>query len=141
PTAVMETAVSQAFTQEPVRKVFRVGDGEYKDWFGIWWHRDRGGEMKAPAKKLPGSRWAGNSVVVPPEQFEAVLDFAEMFQCLVSPAALRLAQEARSERDAAIVVNLGDLPAPDLPPAGNGRPQKLDVPEHVGIDNDLLEEA
>lgn len=139
PVDVMSTAVAQTFTPEPVRKVYRVGSGEYEGWFGVWWHRERGGELKTPAKRLPGSRWAGNSVVVPPEQFEAVLDFADMYECAVAPDAILLAQEARAERDAAVVVQLAPMAMPELPAGGNGRPQLLDVPESVEIDDDLAD--
>jgi hypothetical protein len=140
PVDVMSTAVAQTFTPEPVRIISRAKGGEYDGWFSIWWHKERGGLLKEIVKRLPGSRWQGGSVVVPPEQFEAVLDFAEMYACAVSPDAILLAQEARAERDAAVVVQLAPMAMPELPAGGNGRPQLLDVPESVEIDLDLMED-
>ncbi len=139
-TVVMETAVSQAFTPEPVRTISRTKGGEYDGWFAIWWHKERGGLLKDIVKRLPGSRWSGRFVVVPPEQFEAVLDFAAMYDCHVYPAAQRVADKARAELDAAIVVSLEPLPVPDAPPVGNGRPPVLTVPEYVEVDDDLADD-
>jgi hypothetical protein len=138
PSAVMETAVSQAFATEPVRIIRRQEDGEYAGWFRIWWHKERGGSLNNVKKGLRGARWHNGRLMVPPEQVEAVMDFAERYECVVTEAAYALADEARAERDAAIVVTLSPLDAPTLPQA-NGRPPVLTVDEFE-IDDSLMDE-
>jgi hypothetical protein len=138
PRSVMETAVAQTFAPEPVRTISRAKGGEYDGWFSIWWHKERGGALKEPVKRLRGSRWQGGSVVVPPEQFEAVLDFAAMYDCHICPSARQVADEARAEQDAAIVVSVSAV-AVELPVASNSRPPVLDVPDNVEVDNDLAD--
>lgn len=139
PRAMMETAVAQSFTPEPVRSIRRQTEGEYTDWFRIWWHKDRGGRLEDVRRGLRGARWWNGRLMVPSDQFEAILDFADKYDCHLSPGALALAEEARAEQDAAIVVDLQPLPAPNVAPVGNGRPGKLDVPDLVEIDDDLAD--
>lgn len=140
PRSIMETAVAGSFQAEPVRIVGVCTDeGEHEGWFSIWWHRERGGELRRPAKRIPGTRWQNGYVVAPPEQFAAVLDFAEMYECHVTAAAQRMAEAARAEEEAAIVVDVAALEtAVDLPQP-NGRPPKLDVPETIEVDKELLD--
>lgn len=140
PREVMETAVAQTFTPEPVRSIRRQTEGEYTDWFRIWWHKERGGCLEDARGGLRGARWWQGRLMVPADQFEAVLDFADRYDCHLSAGALALAEEARAEQDAAIVVDLQPLPAPNVTPVGNGRPVKLDVPDQVEIDYDLADD-
>lgn len=140
PQDIIEMALAGGFDPEPRRWVEAVSGGEYEGWFSIGWIRDE--DLYSAAKRLPGSRYAAPFVVVPSEQFEAVLDFADIYQCRVSDTAHELAELARTEQESAIVVDAASLPgkrAPELPPV-NGRPPKLDMPEHVGIDDDLADD-
>lgn len=139
PKEVMETAVAQLFEPEPVRTIHKRTGGSYDGWFAIWWHKERGGRLEDARRGLRGSRWDGGRLVVPPEQFEAVLDFAERYDCHLSPGALALAEEARAELDAAIVVDLSPAAAPEPPPVNGRKPTALPVPEFVELDNDLLD--
>lgn len=136
--ALVETAVSGSFEPEPRRwaKVFVSGD--YEGWFAIGWMR--GEEIYAAAKRLPGARYYRPRIAVPSEQYEAVIDFAGMYGCHIYPSAQRLIEQARAEFEAAIVVDV-QLPRPTetSPVPVNGRPPVLDVPEHVGIDDDLAD--
>lgn len=136
---VMEAAVSQSFDPEPIRSISRQTEGEYTDWFRIWWHKERGGRLEDVRRGLRGARWWNGRLMVPSEQFEEVLDFADQYDCHLSPGALSLAEEARAEQDGAVVVNLSPLDGPERPPV-NGRPPVLDVPESVEIDDDLADD-
>ncbi len=111
--------------------------GKYEGWLGISW--DRGDDFYQAARKLPGSRWSSPFVVVPPEQFDAILDFAEQYGFKLSPGAERVLAEAQRVRDAALVA---DVTAPDDPePVVTGRkPLKLDVPEVVEVDEALRDD-
>lgn len=140
PKEVMETAVAQSFEPEPVRTIHKRTGGNYDGWFAIWWHKERGGRLEDARRGLSGSRWDNGRLVVPPEQFEAVLDFAAQYDCYLSPGALALAEEARAEQDAAIVVDLSLAAVPELPPINGRKPTTLPVPEIVELDNDLLDD-
>lgn len=141
PRKVMETAVNQTFEPEPVRIIRRwIKDDDYIDWFSVWWHKERGGRLEDARRGLRGSRWYNGRLMVPAEQFEAVLDFAERYDCWLSPGALALAEEARAEQDAAIVVSLSPMAAPEPPPVNGRKPAKMEVPEFVEVDDSLLDE-
>lgn len=140
PREVMETAVAQSFEPEPVRTIHRRADGNYDGWFAIWWHKERGGDLNEARRGLSGSRWSDGRLMVPPEQFESVLDFATQYDCHLSPGALALAEEARAEQDAAIVVDLSPVDAPELPPVNGRKPPTLPVPEFVELNDDLLDD-
>jgi len=141
-TAVMQMAISQTYDPEPRRVVTTVNgkkhqDGEYAGWFLIWWHH--GEDCYDAAKRLPGARYSRPNVVVPPESFAEVLDFAGMYQFQVAPQAQALADKAQAEQDAALIVSLSMPLTPKLkrqPP----KPPKLTVPKVVDIDDELLDD-
>lgn len=58
------------------------------------------------AKKIPGSKWDSSRrvVIVPSEQYEQVLDFAEVYNFGISDGAKRLAEEADKIKYAALTV-------------------------------------
>lgn len=134
--AIIQAAVSGSFTPE-TRRWITVGDsGQYAGWFSVRWFRDE--DCYQAAKRLPGSRYDKPHVAAPPEQYEAVLDFAQRYGFKVTAAAENLAAEARAERDAAIVVDLEPVEERPLPVA-NGRIPQLTVPDFVEIDDELME--
>ncbi len=68
-------AIAAEFELEHTRWILRVTSGEYIGWFEIKWSREE--DYYKVAKKLPRSRYSKPYVVVPPESFEEVLDFAQ----------------------------------------------------------------
>jgi hypothetical protein len=133
-TAVIEAAVSGAFKPEPRRWV-NTGTMNGIRWFVLGWKRDE--DCYHAAKRLPGARYSRPNVIVPADSFEEVMDFAGRYGFHIGSNARALAEEARQEQAAAIVVSLP--PEEDPLPAGGQRP-RLQVPADVEIDPDLLDD-
>lgn len=134
---IIHTAVSGTFTPEP-RRWLSVGKGEYAGWFYLGWKRDQ--DCYDLARTLPGSRYDSPGIAVPAEHYETILDFAGLYGFVVTPAARRLADAARAEREQAIVVQLAPMPAAPPPPAyPTGKPRKLDVPADVPVLPELMD--
>lgn len=131
-------AIEGGFTPEPKRVIYKRTSGEYAGWFAIGWPRDE--DYYGAARALPGSRWDRPNVVVPAEQWEAVLGFAETYDFALSPGARELMEQSRGAQEAALV-------APPIKPkrAPKGRqpsqtPPKLEVPVEVDIDDSLRDD-
>lgn len=131
-------AIEGDFTPEPKRVIYKRTSGEYAGWFAIEWPRDE--DYYGAARALPGSRWDRPNVVVPAEQWEAVLGFAETYDFALSPGARELMEQSRAAQEAALV-------APPIKPkrAPKGRqpsqtPPKLEVPVEVDIDDSLRDD-
>lgn len=135
---IVQAAVSGAFTPEP-RRWLSAGTGQYQGWFYLGWKRDQ--DCYALARTLPGSRYDSPGIVVPAEHYETVLDFAGLYGFIVTPAAQRLADAARVEREQAISVQLAPMPAAPLPSAHpTGKPPALAVPADVPVLPELLDD-
>lgn len=133
-TAVAQMVIEQSFTPM-VRRKLLVHDG----WFLFWWQRTD--DWYDAIKTLPGSRYDKPGILVPPEQFEAVRDFCQQHDFLITPEAQALMGAAEAELEAAIVVELSDVAGDTaVPPVMTGIPKKLTVPNAVEIDEALLDE-
>jgi len=135
--ALIETAVSGDFEPEPRRWVKVFIRGEYEGWFSIGWMRDE--EIYHVAKRLPGARYYRPSIAVPAEQYEAVIDFAAIYDCHIYPSARRLIEQARAEMEAALIVNV-QASVPTVLPKAFSLPPVLDMPESARIDDDLADD-
>lgn len=126
------------FEPEPKRVIRKLSTGEHAGWFGISWPRSE--DYYRAASRLPGAKWDKPYVVVPPEQFEAVVGFAETYAFALSPGAKELVEAARAAKEAELV-------APPMEPKkpAKGRkpsrvPEPLEVPDEVTIDDDLRDD-
>lgn len=100
---VQKLAMSGEFESECRRWIRAITNGPYKNWFSIFW-RYRGNEKVYDlARKVTGSKYKKPSVIVPPEHFDQVLDFAEIHKFQFSEAAKRLLEKAEAMRDGALV--------------------------------------
>lgn len=88
------------------------------------------------AKRLPGSRYVKPNVSVGSEQWEQVLDFAELHHFSITPEAQSLIDTAKAAKEAALVAAVEAKPKPKRKKAET-KPAKLDVPDEVEIDHDL----
>lgn len=133
---IVEMAASGNFDPEPRRMVRAFNDaaGDYAGWFCLWWRRDE--DCYHAAKRLPGARYVKPSIAVPPEQFAAIEDFASLYDFHWTAAARAVADAARAEQEAALVL---DVSAPEPLSVPPGRIPVLAVPEAVDIDEDLLD--
>lgn len=126
------------FEPEPKRTIIKLTSGKHAGWFAISWPRSE--DYYRAASRLPGAKWDKPYVVVPPEQFEAVVGFAETYDFALSPGAKELVEAARAAKEAELV-------APPMEPKkpAKGRkpsrvPEPLEVPDEVTIDDDLRDD-
>lgn len=129
---VRAKAISGQYEPECTRWILRRDDDRpYGGWLVISWDRQRD-DFYGAAKRIRGSRWSRPSIVVPPENYEEVLDFAERYGFKVSAKAQGVIDTARRVRGAALVVNVETPPEAEAIVA-TGKPPVLDIPENVGI--------
>lgn len=127
-------AIAGQYETECHRWIMKRIKGIYAGWFSISWPREE--DFYKAAKKLPGSRYDKPEIVVPAEQFEQVLDFAEMYGFKLSPGAQEAAEAARKIKDAALTAHIEERE--DVrPPEPGEKPRKLAVPESVEVDDEF----
>ncbi len=127
--------ISGEYEPECTRWVQKRTTGEYMGWFAITWD-NRKGDFYKVAKAIGGSRYSKPSVVVPPESFEEVLDFAKMYGFKLSDAAMEVAETARRTREATLTVKV-DAPKKQHKVMVSGKPPVLEVPTEVGVDDEF----
>ena len=127
-------AVSGEFIRDTGRWIYKRASGDYSGWFAVSWKEDNQA-LYNTARKLPGSKWSKPAVVVRPEQFEQVLDFADMYEFNLSAGAQALAEESQRAKDAALTASVEKVEH-DLPQPGR-KPRKLAVPQSVEVANEF----
>lgn len=134
---VRQKAISGDFAAEQPRWILCRKEGaEYAGWFAIRWGKDD--DFYTAAKRIPGSRWHSPSVVVPPEQYEQVMDFAERYGFAVSDDARGAADRAKLAKESALVVNVTNRQR--AVHAASDKPPVLATPEEVEI-HDVLRDT
>lgn len=132
-----EKAISGAYEPEHTRWVFRRTESGV-EYFGIMWDRINE-DYYSVAKRLPTAKWSNPYMLVRPEQFEEILDFAERYDFKLSPGAEELVQKAREAKDQALLMNV-QKPEDTGRVIASTEPPKLKVPEVVDIDESLRDE-
>lgn len=128
---IREAAINGTYDLEHTRWIMKRTKGEYAGWFAINWP-EREERLYNAARKLKRSKYDKPSVVVPPEQFEEVLDFAGLYGFRLSEGAQEVADQARQMRASAMVATPAKVEA-HRPPVPGDKPQKLAVPEAVEV--------
>lgn len=137
--ALRAAAVAGTYTPECTRWVQKVVGGEHVGWFALVWAR--GDNVYDAARRITGSRYSAPQVVVPPEQFAQVLDFAARYQFQFSDGAQEIVTLARTAHDAALVVQPAPKRRVTLPQSPtDGKPPHLGVPESVDIAHELQDD-
>ena len=72
---IRRKAVEGDFAPEHTRWILKIVEGKYEGWFSLRW-LGRNEELYRMARRLPGSRWSGNSVIVRSECYVELEDFA-----------------------------------------------------------------
>ncbi|NLZ19353.1 MAG: hypothetical protein GXY24_03680 [Bacteroidales bacterium] len=133
--AIRQAAIDATFEPEHTRWISKIIAGEYPGWFSITWKEDSRSLYDA-ARKLKRSKYSKPAVVVPAEQFEAVLDFAGMYGFRLSPGAQALVDMARTAKESALVAAPVPAKKEALPEPGS-KPACLNVPENVEVDDEF----
>lgn len=131
--AIRASAVAGDFEPERTRWVQRHASGA----FFIRWGKDE--DFYQAARKLPRSHYDKPGVTVPAEFFEEVLDFAECHGFTLTAKAREVADQARANKEAAMVAKVAPKPRRAKVTADTA-PPKLDVPESSEIADDLRDE-
>ena len=110
-----------SYQPEKRRRIGRSANRKYDGWLTIRWPHDD--DLWKVAWALPGSRYDKPVVVVPPDQYEAVLDFADRFDFWITPAGQQVIDEAIARKRAALILEVPPLltahkaPLPAMAPA------------------------
>ena len=131
---IREKAIKGEYEIEATRWLMARTSGEYKGWFSLSW--DRNEDFYKVARKIAGSKYSRPDVVVPSEQFEQVLDFANMYNFKLSPGAERVVESARKAKEDALIVNV-DAPKRSKTSKPSDKPPTLEVPVEVEVDETL----
>ncbi len=131
--AIRQSAISGKFEHEQTRWITVYISGKEQGRLCIHWGRDE--DYYKAAKRLPTARYAKPDISVAIEQYEEVLDFAELNSFAISPKARSAIEAAKAARESALVVHV-EL-APTKKHGDDGKPMALDVPADVEIDDAL----
>lgn len=124
-------AMAGDYAEECSRWVQKRTKGEYTGWFVVSWDRQNE-DFYTVARRLPGSKWSNPYVVVPAEQFEEVIDFAQMYGFKLSSGAQELAEAARNTKENALIAKVAP-PTKRSKTVISSKPQALEIPVEVGI--------
>lgn len=137
-TEIRRRAISGEYEEEPKRWIMQRTSGNYTGWFVITWPKD-GPNYYDAARKLPGSKYDRPNVVVPPESFAEVLDFASMYKFSFSGGAMEVVHEARKRRELSLTTGV-NIPKSERPPKPGDKPAKLEIPKEVTIADEFRDE-
>ena len=128
--------LSGAYTPEHTRWVTAYSGDHYHEWFKLIWHRPD--DLYRAAMRLAGARYASPAVAVPGNSFNEVLDFADRYDFRLAAEAELLIAEQRQRIAGAVRITMAPPIQPE-PIRSRLKPEKLTVPEHVEVDDDLLD--
>ena len=135
---VRARAVTGEYEAECTRWVMvRKADAKYPGHFAISWGKED--DFYSAARRISGSRWSSPSVVVPPEQFAEVLDFADMYGFKLSDTAIEVLETARQSKEDILVARV-DAPAKKAKIVADGKPPVLDIPTEADVDDEFKED-
>lgn len=123
-----DKAIKGEFIPEHRRWIITGYDEKYI-WFVIRWNFDD--DCYNAAKIITGSRYRKPFIVVPPEQFDEVIDFAEMHQFRFSDKAKELTETGRKIKENAIFVKVSRKN--NTLKIISSVPQKLNVSNNVQV--------
>lgn len=133
---VRDMALTASYEPESRRWVQVRQAGTYEGWFALWWSYHDNNFYQA-ASRITASHWDKPYVVVPPEHWAEVMDFAQIHGFAFDEEAAELAREAKALYESALLVQ--PPPLPERTEAA-GIPD-LEVPEQVEIDDALKDDA
>lgn len=119
------------FAPEIRRWVLVVKSGEHVNWFALKW--DKSSNLYDEATKLTGARYAPPYVVVPPEHYDQVGDFADVHKMEMSAAAQALSAKVQELMLSAIVFSSSAYA--DMPVDG-----QVEIGQYAEIDDELADD-
>ena len=120
-------ALKNTYTPESLRLISARASGVFKGWLAIRWPRAE--DYYEKAKAITAAKYSDGEVLVPPEHFEEVLDFASIYDFSVTPEAEAEIQTMRQALEIGYV------------PSKKQRKQRAKKPVEVeGIPEELRDE-
>lgn len=133
---IRNAAINAEFQHEQTRWIV---ENTNTGWFSIvWYHKNE--DFYEQARKLPGSRYDRDtrSVLVPPESFQEVLDFADMYNFCLSEKAQVVADKAREDKEKSLIVDPAE--AKSIKNKPKSKPEPLEIPKDENIDEELRDD-
>jgi len=99
---IRKNAINGTYKPEHTRWIRKRIDGTYKDCFSISWknyHED----FYKEAKNITSSKWSNPSVIIYPEHFEEVEDFAQMYDFRFSDSAKEHLEISKLKKENALI--------------------------------------
>lgn len=135
---IREKAISGEYEEECTNWIAKrsKGDEQYRGWFCFMWDRDD--DYYHAARRITGSRYSSPHVVVPPEYFDQVEDFAERYGFQFTESGREVLEQGRREKEEALMVNVQSKEKESV--VADGKPPVLETPEDVNIDEELRDD-
>lgn len=124
---VTQAAISESYNPESLRLICARASGLYKGWLAVTWPRTE--DYYEKAKAITAAKYHDGEVIIPPELYEEVLDFAESYDFSVTPEAEVEIQSMRQS------VEIGFIPSKK-----QRRQRAEKTAEIEGIPESLLDE-
>jgi len=105
--SLKEKILKKEFEPEHKRWIKAIVDGKYKGWFSLSWEYGNEKIYKA-SRAVAGSRWSKPSVIIPPYQYEAVLDLVDQFNFKLSNGAREIIELAKKSKEEALIVDMSE---------------------------------
>ncbi len=131
---VQNLIINESYQAEQKRVISVQQGGEYDGWFRIWWTRSE--DCYKAASRITASHYYKPVVVVPPEHYDEVEDFAGRHYFHLTQTAQQLAARARASLEAALLLSIREPEPLDEP---DGIPD-LGLPETIGIADELIDD-
>jgi hypothetical protein len=135
--AIRERAIAADYRPECTRWIMARTEGKYIGWLVVSWSRDE--DLYRKAKNITGSKYDKPNVVVSPEHFAEILDFAEMYKFEISDGAKKIIVKAKEIRDNSIIASV-TAPKEKDHAIVTGTPPTLEIPAEVGIADEFRDE-
>jgi len=132
-----EKAIQGNYQEEQTRWIIAYSSSANDSSLGIRWGRDE--DYYKQAKRLPTARYVRPGVSVSPEQFEEILDFAEINDFAISASAEQVIDQARNAKEKALTVSVERVQKKP-PTKPSDKPGNMVVPDGVGVDESLLDD-
>ena len=125
-----QKAIEGSYEPEHTRWIMCRTTGGYAGYLVVRW--GKGEDYYRAAKGVNGSRYDKPDVVVPPEHFAEVLDFAQIYDFRISTGAQKAIGSARLAWESILTV-IVTPPAEKKLVITDGKPPVLEIPNEVGI--------
>jgi hypothetical protein len=135
---IRQRAINGEYEPECKRWIQIRVSGEHEGWLVLSWEGYNDSLYRA-AKKIAGARWSRPSIVVPVENYEEVLDFAQMYGFKISEKAQAAIDAARELKEKALTTGI-KVSEIDKTPEPGAKPPVLEIPDEVTIDAELRDE-